>query len=113
MTTILDLFGTTDEITGYTVNGNLVSIDLDDTSFSTLQSRGWMNFRQQNMLLLKLNDTHLELLQTVAHMLDQETLGLTMTLKKGLFALVTTTPTLLIVLLQVQPTTFWNATIQV
>ena len=35
----------------------LVSIDLDDASFSTLQSRGWMNFRQQNMLLLKLNDT--------------------------------------------------------
>ena len=49
--------GTSDEITGYTVDGNSVSIDLDDASFSTLQSRGWMNFRQQNMLLLKLNAT--------------------------------------------------------
>ena len=54
-----------------------------------------------------------ELLQTVALMLDQEMLGHIMTLKRGLFALVTTTPTLLIVLPQVQPTTFWNVTIQV
>ena len=44
-------------ITGVTVTGNVVSIDLDDTSFSILQSRGWMNFTQQNMLLLKLSDT--------------------------------------------------------
>ena len=49
--------GSSDAITGYTVNGNSVSIDLDDASFSSLQSRGWMNFRQQNMLLLKLNAT--------------------------------------------------------
>ena len=46
-----------DTMTGYTVNGNTVSIDLDDTSFSVLQSRGWMNFTQQGMLLLKLSDT--------------------------------------------------------
>ena len=46
-----------DTMTGYTVNGNTVSIDLDDTSFSVLQSRGWMNFTQQRMLLLKLSDT--------------------------------------------------------
>ena len=44
-------------ITGVTVTGNVVSIDLDDPSFSILQSRGWMNFTQQNMLLLKLSDT--------------------------------------------------------
>jgi len=56
---------------------------------------------------------HTGLLQIVARMLDQETLGLIMTLKRDLFALVTTTLTLLIVLPQVQPTTFWNATIQV
>ena len=46
-----------DTMTGYTVNGNTVSIDLDDTSFSVLQSRGWMNFTQQRMLLLKLSNT--------------------------------------------------------
>ena len=46
-----------DTMTGYTVSGNIVSIDLDDTSFSVLQSRGWMNFTQQRMLLLKLSDT--------------------------------------------------------
>ena len=46
-----------DTMTGYTVSGNTVSIDLDDPSFSVLQSRGWMNFTQQNMLLLKLSDT--------------------------------------------------------
>ena len=44
-------------ITGVTVQGNVVSIDLDDPSFSILQSRGWMNFTQQNMLILKLSDT--------------------------------------------------------
>ena len=49
--------GSNDTMTGYTVNGNTVSIDLDDTSFSVLQSRGWMNFTQQRMLLLKLSDT--------------------------------------------------------
>jgi len=49
--------GSNDTMTGYTVNGNSVSIDLDDTSFSVLQSRGWMNFTQQGMLLLKLSDT--------------------------------------------------------
>ena len=50
--------GSDSAITGVTVQGNVVSIDLDDPSFSILQSRGWMNFTQQNMLILKLSDTN-------------------------------------------------------
>tara|TARA_B100001121_G_C18628467_1_gene593059 strand:+ start:401 stop:892 length:492 start_codon:yes stop_codon:yes gene_type:complete len=50
-------YSSTDTTTGYTVNGNVISIDLDDPSFSNLQTRGWMNFTQQRMLLLKVSNT--------------------------------------------------------
>ena len=111
MTTILELIQeVNDTMTGYTVNGNSVSIDLDDTSFSSLQSRGWMNFRQQKCFFLNLIH-HIELLQIAVLMPDQEMLGLIMILKRGLFALATVTPTLLIVPLQDQLMTYWNVTI--
>ena len=52
------VYSSTDTITGYTVNGNVISINLDDPSFSNLQTRGWMNFTQQRMLLLKISNIH-------------------------------------------------------
>jgi nitrite reductase/ring-hydroxylating ferredoxin subunit len=42
---------------GYTVNGNTVVIDLNHSSFSSLNSSGWMNFTAQNMLLLKIDSS--------------------------------------------------------
>ena len=39
---------------GFTVEGNIVRIDLEDSSFSLLSSQGWMNFTSQQILLLKL-----------------------------------------------------------
>jgi nitrite reductase/ring-hydroxylating ferredoxin subunit len=42
---------------GYTVNGNTVVIDLNHSSFSSLNSSGWMNFTTQNMLLLKIDSS--------------------------------------------------------
>ena len=43
---------------GYTVSGNTITINLDHSMFSTLQSNGWMNFSAQNMLLLKINSSN-------------------------------------------------------
>ncbi|KRO90364.1 MAG: Rieske 2Fe-2S domain-containing protein [Bacteroidetes bacterium] len=40
---------------GYTVNGNTVVIDLNHSSFSSLNSNGWINFGSQGMLLLKID----------------------------------------------------------
>ena len=46
--------GSTDS-KGHTVNGNSVVIDLNHSTFSTLNSNGWMNFGFQGMLLLKID----------------------------------------------------------
>ena len=43
---------------GYTVSGNTITINLDHSMFSTLQSNGWMNFSAQSMLLLKINSSN-------------------------------------------------------
>ena len=40
---------------GYTVNGNTITITLSHSTFSSLNSNGWMNFTAQNMLLLKID----------------------------------------------------------
>ena len=42
---------------GYTVNGNTVVIDLNHSTFATLNSNGWMNFTAQKMLLLKIDSS--------------------------------------------------------
>ncbi len=42
---------------GYVVNGNTVTITLDNGNFSKLQDDGWMNFTAQNMLLLKIDNS--------------------------------------------------------
>ena len=43
--------------TGYTVNGNTIVIDLNHSSFSSLNSNGWFNFKSQAMLLLKIDSS--------------------------------------------------------
>ena len=43
---------------GYTVSGNTITINLDHSMFSTLQSNGWLNFSAQNMLLLKVDSSN-------------------------------------------------------
>ena len=40
---------------GYTKSGNVISINLDHSNFSSLKSNNWMNFTAQNMLLLKID----------------------------------------------------------
>ena len=42
---------------GYTVNGNTITITLSHSTFSSLNSNGWMNFTAQNMLLLKIDSS--------------------------------------------------------
>jgi len=46
-----------DSNSGYTVNGNTVTINLSHSTFSSLDSNGWMNFTAQNMLLLKIDSS--------------------------------------------------------
>ena len=43
--------------TGYTVNGNTIVIDLNHSSFSSLNNNGWFNFKSQAMLLLKIDSS--------------------------------------------------------
>ena len=51
--------GNNNSNTGYTKNGNTITINLSHSNFNTLQSNGWMNFTAQNMLILKIdNDTY-------------------------------------------------------
>ena len=42
---------------GYTVSGNTIVITLSHSTFSTLNSNGWMNFSAQKMLLLKIDSS--------------------------------------------------------
>ena len=42
---------------GYTVSGSTVTIDLNHAMFSTLHSNNWINFTDQNMLILKINSS--------------------------------------------------------
>ena len=44
--------------TGYTKNGNTITINLSHSNFNTLQSNGWMNFTAQNMLILKIDSSN-------------------------------------------------------
>ena len=39
--------------TGYTKNGNDITINLNHSSFSGLHSNGWCNLHQEKILLLK------------------------------------------------------------
>lgn len=48
--------GSTDQ--GYTVSGNTITLDLDHSMFSSLQSNNWMNFSAQKMLLLKISSSN-------------------------------------------------------
>ena len=42
---------------GYSVNGSTITINLNHSMFSPLNSNGWMNFTAQGMLLLKIDST--------------------------------------------------------
>ncbi|MFL2611818.1 MAG: Rieske 2Fe-2S domain-containing protein [Flavobacteriaceae bacterium] len=42
---------------GYTKSGNVISINLDHSNFSSLKSNNWMNFTAQNMLILKIDSS--------------------------------------------------------
>lgn len=42
---------------GYSKDGNVVTINLSHSNFSSLQSNNWMNFTAQNMLLLKIDSS--------------------------------------------------------
>lgn len=43
---------------GYTKSGNVISIDLNHSNFSSLQSNNWINFTAQNILILKIDSTN-------------------------------------------------------
>ena len=43
--------------TGYTKNGNDITINLNHSSFSNLHSNGWFNLFQEKILLLKVSST--------------------------------------------------------
>ena len=43
--------------TGYTKNGNDITINLNHSSFSGLHSNGWFNLHQEKILLLKVSST--------------------------------------------------------
>tara|TARA_B100000780_G_scaffold40431_1_gene25113 strand:- start:1577 stop:2053 length:477 start_codon:yes stop_codon:yes gene_type:complete len=49
--------GGSNDSKGYTVSGSTVVIDLNHSTFNTLNSSGWMNFTAQNMLLLKIDSS--------------------------------------------------------
>ncbi|MAI83283.1 MAG: hypothetical protein CMD10_03665 [Flavobacteriales bacterium] len=42
---------------GYTKSGNTITIDLNHSSFSNLQSQGWIQFTAEKMLILKLSSS--------------------------------------------------------
>ena len=42
---------------GYTVENNLIEVELNHPSFSELNSKGWMNFSAQQILILKISDS--------------------------------------------------------
>jgi nitrite reductase/ring-hydroxylating ferredoxin subunit len=42
---------------GFTVEGNNVEIELNHPSFAELNSKGWMNFTAQQILILKISDS--------------------------------------------------------
>ena len=42
---------------GYSVSGNVLTIDLSHSDFGALDSKGWINFASQNLLLLKKSAT--------------------------------------------------------
>lgn len=43
---------------GYTLSGKTLTIDLDHSDFAALQSKGWINFLEQNVLILKSNGAY-------------------------------------------------------
>ena len=49
--------GNTGTNNGYSKDGNVVTINLSHSNFSSLQSNNWMNFTAQNMLLLKIDSS--------------------------------------------------------
>ena len=49
--------GNTGSNNGYSKDGNVVTINLSHSNFSSLQSNNWMNFTAQNMLLLKIDSS--------------------------------------------------------
>ena len=50
--------GNTGSNNGYSKDGNVVTINLSHSNFSSLQSNNWMNFTAQNMLLLKIDSSN-------------------------------------------------------
>ena len=42
---------------GYTKSGNTITIDLNHSNFSNLQSQGWIQFTAEKMLILKLSSS--------------------------------------------------------
>jgi len=43
---------------GYTKSGNVISINLNHSNFSSLQSNNWINFTGQNILILKIDSNN-------------------------------------------------------
>ena len=50
--------GNTGSDNGYTKEGNVVTINLNHSNFSSLQSNNWMNFTAQNILILKVDSSN-------------------------------------------------------
>ncbi|MDA0793857.1 MAG: Rieske 2Fe-2S domain-containing protein [Bacteroidetes bacterium] len=42
----------------YTLTGQVLTINLDHSDFEPLKSRGWLNFTEQKVLILKSNNTY-------------------------------------------------------
>lgn len=52
-----DLLDTSSIEEGYTISGKNLIIDLKHSNFSALDNKGWMNFKSQNLLILKKSKT--------------------------------------------------------